>query len=98
MREFSNLICGFQRDVQAVQQAKRTPLPSAFIFFKLNTTITGQTDPVLIPKTAQDYQADYKCELVTLPFAYAPTAQTTICALHVLVIGKDGTDVPRRGL
>ncbi|KAJ5248330.1 hypothetical protein N7524_012290 [Penicillium chrysogenum] len=49
--------------ITAVQQAKRTPPPFPFIFFKPQTTILDHGDNVVIPKIAQDDQADYEGEL-----------------------------------
>ncbi|KAF3023428.1 hypothetical protein E8E15_009430 [Penicillium rubens] len=46
-----------------IQQAKRTPPPFPFIFFKPQTTILDHGDNVVIPKIAQDDQADYEGEL-----------------------------------
>ncbi|QKX58194.1 uncharacterized protein TRUGW13939_05315 [Talaromyces rugulosus] len=46
-----------------IQQAKRTPPPFPFIFFKPQTAILDHGDNVMIPKIAQDDQADYEGEL-----------------------------------
>jgi len=46
-----------------IREAKRTPPPFPFIFFKPTTCITGHNDPVHIPKICQDDQADYEGEL-----------------------------------
>lgn len=53
--------------VNKVREAGRTPPPFPFIFFKPNTTIHDHGVPVVIPKIAQDEQADYEGELVTFP-------------------------------
>lgn len=49
-----------------VKEAGRTPPPFPFIFFKPNTTIHDHGAPVVIPKIAQDDQADYEGELVSV--------------------------------
>ena len=49
-----------------VKEAGRTPPPFPFIFFKPNTTILDHGEPVVIPKIAQDDQADYEGELVCM--------------------------------
>jgi hypothetical protein len=52
----------------AVKEAGRSPPPFPFIFFKPVTTIVGQDENVVIPKIAQDDQADYEGELVCRPY------------------------------
>ncbi|CAK7198348.1 hypothetical protein SEUCBS139899_001009 [Sporothrix eucalyptigena] len=47
----------------AVREAGRTPPPFPFIFFKPSTTIWDHGANVVIPKIAQDDQADYEGEL-----------------------------------
>lgn len=47
----------------AVKEAGRTPPPFPFIFFKPNTCIADHGSDVVIPKIAQDDQADYEGEL-----------------------------------
>lgn len=47
-----------------VKEAGRSPPPFPFIFFKPNTTVIGHNEAVVIPKIAQDEQADYEGELV----------------------------------
>lgn len=49
-----------------VKEAGRTPPPFPFIFFKPNTTVLDHDAPVVIPKIAQDDQADYEGELVSV--------------------------------
>ncbi|KIV85749.1 hypothetical protein PV11_01411 [Exophiala sideris] len=49
-----------------IKEAGRTPPPFPFIFFKPNTTVTDHDAPVVIPKIAQDDQADYEGELCIL--------------------------------
>jgi 2-keto-4-pentenoate hydratase/2-oxohepta-3-ene-1,7-dioic acid hydratase in catechol pathway len=52
-----------------VKEAGRTPPPFPFIFFKPTTCISDHDANVVIPKIAQDDQADYEGELVrSLPF------------------------------
>ncbi|KAL2784285.1 hypothetical protein BJX66DRAFT_90035 [Aspergillus keveii] len=46
-----------------IREAGRKPPPFPFIFFKPNTTIHDHGAPVVIPKIAQDDQADYEGEL-----------------------------------
>jgi 2-keto-4-pentenoate hydratase/2-oxohepta-3-ene-1,7-dioic acid hydratase in catechol pathway len=46
-----------------VREAGRKPPPFPFIFFKPNTTVLDHGAPVVIPKIAQDDQADYEGEL-----------------------------------
>jgi len=48
----------------AVREAGRKPPPFPFIFFKPTPTIHDHGAPVLIPKIAQNDQADYEGELV----------------------------------
>jgi 2-keto-4-pentenoate hydratase/2-oxohepta-3-ene-1,7-dioic acid hydratase in catechol pathway len=78
----------------AVQQANRTPPPNPFIFFKPIPTIIGHNENVIIPKIAQDDQADYEGELVSrTPSSICPIDRLRL--LQVLVIGKDAVNVPR---
>ena len=53
-----------------VKEAGRTPPPFPFIFFKPNTTVHDHGAPVIIPKIAQDQQADYEVELVRPALVY----------------------------
>ncbi|GAM36044.1 fumarylacetoacetate hydrolase [Talaromyces pinophilus] len=46
-----------------IQKTGRLPPPTPSIFFKPNTTIIGHDCNVIIPKSAQDEQADYEGEL-----------------------------------
>jgi 2-keto-4-pentenoate hydratase/2-oxohepta-3-ene-1,7-dioic acid hydratase in catechol pathway len=46
-----------------IKEAGRTPPPFPFIFFKPVTTVTDHNSDVVIPKIAQDDQADYEGEL-----------------------------------
>lgn len=52
----------------AVKEAGRSPPPHPFIFFKPNTCVVGHNENVVIPKIAQDDQADYEGEIVVLSF------------------------------
>jgi 2-keto-4-pentenoate hydratase/2-oxohepta-3-ene-1,7-dioic acid hydratase in catechol pathway len=64
-------------NIPAVKEAGRTPPPFPFIFFKPTTTLCGHEDEVIIPKIAQDEQADYEGELVS-HFASSLTVYTCI--------------------
>ncbi|KAF4990295.1 hypothetical protein FDECE_14438 [Fusarium decemcellulare] len=46
-----------------IREAKRVPPPFPFIFFKPSTTVQDHDADVVIPKIAQDDQADYEGEL-----------------------------------
>ncbi|CZR66993.1 related to fumarylacetoacetate hydralase [Phialocephala subalpina] len=46
-----------------IKETGRTPPPFPFIFFKPVTTVTDHNSDVVIPKIAQDDQADYEGEL-----------------------------------
>lgn len=46
-----------------IREAGRSPPPFPFIFFKPNTTVLDHGADVVIPKIAQDDQADYEGEL-----------------------------------
>ena len=59
------LTCGFSNIL--VKEAGRSPPPFPFIFFKPVTCIIGHDDNVIVPKIAQDEQADYEGELVSRP-------------------------------
>ena len=48
-----------------IKEAGRTPPPHPFFFFKPNTCVVGPGENVIIPKIAQDEQADYEGELVS---------------------------------
>lgn len=49
-----------------VREAGRTPPPFPSIFFKPATCVHDHGEPVVIPKIAQDDQADYEGELVII--------------------------------
>lgn len=46
-----------------IREAGRKPPPFPFIFFKPSTCVTGHGEPIVVPKIAQDDQADYEGEL-----------------------------------
>lgn len=50
--------------VRIVKEAGRTPPLYPFYFIKPNTTLISHEDQVIIPRIAQDDQADYEGELV----------------------------------
>jgi hypothetical protein len=54
------------RTRSVVKEAGRKPPPYPFIFFKPNTCVHDHSEPVVIPRIAQDDQADYEGELVCL--------------------------------
>lgn len=79
-----------------VKEAGRKPPPFPFIFFKPTTTIHDHGKAVVVPKVAQDDQADYEGELVR---SISPSGISKIpkanCSWHqCIVIGKDAKDVP----
>lgn len=80
-----------------VQQAKRTPPPFPFIFFKPQTSILDHGDNVVIPKIAQDDQADYEGELVWLELSLywliVPLSVKLTPRIKTIIIGKDAKDV-----
>lgn len=47
-----------------IKEAGRQPPPFPFIFFKPNTTVLDHGANIVVPKIAQDDQADYEGELV----------------------------------
>jgi 2-keto-4-pentenoate hydratase/2-oxohepta-3-ene-1,7-dioic acid hydratase in catechol pathway len=49
-----------------VREAGRKPPPFPSLFFKPNTCVHDHGAPIVIPKIAQDEQADYEGELVRL--------------------------------
>ncbi|KAL8345874.1 hypothetical protein RB601_005779 [Gaeumannomyces tritici] len=49
--------------ITGIREAGRSPPPFPFIFFKSNTTVLDHGADVIIPKIAQDHQADYEGEL-----------------------------------
>lgn len=46
-----------------IKEAGRQPPPFPFIFFKPNTCLIGHDENIVVPKIAQDDQADYEGEL-----------------------------------
>ena len=65
-----------------VKEAGRQPPPFPFIFFKPNTTVIDHEASIVIPKIAQDDQADYEGELVgeIIPSAWHPILTTASSA------------------
>ena len=57
----------------SVKEAGRSPPPFPFYFFKPNTCVIGHQENVIIPKIAQDDQADYEGELVRRSFTVSQT-------------------------
>lgn len=49
-----------------VREAGRQVPPFPSIFFKPSTSVIGHDENVIVPKIAQDDQADYEGELVSL--------------------------------
>ncbi|GIK05784.1 hypothetical protein Aspvir_009897 [Aspergillus viridinutans] len=76
-----------------IKEVGRKPPPFPFIFFKPNTCVNDHGEPVVIPRIAQDDQADYEGELVCLT-ASSPFIRDLLTGLQCLVIGKDAKDVP----
>jgi hypothetical protein len=70
--------------VLIVKEAGRTPPPFPFIFFKPNTTVIDHGAPVIIPKIAQDDQADYEGELVCI-MSFKTLLQLFHCAGPYLI-------------
>ena len=48
-----------------VREAGRNPPPFPSLFFKPSTTVQDHDAPIIVPKIAQDEQADYEGELVS---------------------------------
>ena len=67
-----------------VKEAGRTPPPFPSIFFKPNTTVLGHGAPVIIPKIAQDEQADYEGELACMQYASIVSFLALACALQLI--------------
>lgn len=80
-----------------IQQAKRTPPPFPFIFIKPNTSITGPGAPVVIPKIAQNDQADYEGEL-TLVIGRDAKDVSVEDALSYVAAYTVGNDISSRKL
>ncbi|RKL18920.1 hypothetical protein BFJ70_g14134 [Fusarium oxysporum] len=62
-RQIDSKTSNVDHDIGIVKETGRTPPPFPSIFFKPNTTIVDHDAPVVIPKIAQDDQADYEGEL-----------------------------------
>ncbi|KAH7039584.1 uncharacterized protein B0I36DRAFT_139 [Microdochium trichocladiopsis] len=80
-----------------IQQAGRTPPPFPFIFIKPNTSITGPGSPVIIPKIAQNDQADYEGEL-TLVIGRDAKDVSVEDALDYVAAYTVGNDISSRKL
>ncbi|KIW92085.1 uncharacterized protein Z519_07069 [Cladophialophora bantiana CBS 173.52] len=84
-----------------IKEAGRQPPPFPFIFFKPNTTVQDHDAPVVIPKLAQDDQADYEGELVRFHRPHCPETSgmyhklnISFLAFKCIVMGRDAKDVP----
>jgi 2-keto-4-pentenoate hydratase/2-oxohepta-3-ene-1,7-dioic acid hydratase in catechol pathway len=80
-----------------VKEAGRKPPPFPFIFFKPITTIVGHEEAVVIPKIAQDDQADYEGELCIVIGRDAKNVSTED-ALSYVAAFTAGNDVSSRKL
>jgi 2-keto-4-pentenoate hydratase/2-oxohepta-3-ene-1,7-dioic acid hydratase in catechol pathway len=60
------------KGIITVKEAGRSPPPFPFIFFKPVTCVADHNADVIIPKIAQDDQADYEGELVCSTMKYKP--------------------------
>ncbi|KAI9925247.1 hypothetical protein ASPWEDRAFT_121173 [Aspergillus wentii DTO 134E9] len=80
-----------------IREAGRTPPPFPFIFFKPNTTIHDHGVPVVIPKIAQDEQADYEGELCLIIGKDAKNIPTET-ALDYIAAYTIGNDISSRKL
>ncbi|KAH7375478.1 hypothetical protein B0T11DRAFT_345468 [Plectosphaerella cucumerina] len=80
-----------------IKEAGRKPPPFPFIFFKPITTIVGHEEAVVIPKIAQDDQADYEGELCIVIGRDAKNVPTED-ALSYVAAFTAGNDVSSRKL
>jgi len=80
-----------------IREAGRTPPPFPFIFFKPVTTITDHNGTVVIPKIAQDDQADYEGELCLVMGRDAKDVSETE-ALSYVAAYTCGNDISSRKL
>jgi len=81
----------------AVKEAGRSPPPFPFIFFKPTTCILDHGANVVIPKIAQDDQADYEGEL-TLVIGRDAKDVSTEDALDYVAAYTCGNDISSRKL
>lgn len=65
-----------------VREAGRTPPPFPSLFFKPSTSIHDHNAPIIIPKIAQDDQADYEGELVGTMPTKAPSSDFSVVSRH----------------
>ncbi|EED14953.1 fumarylacetoacetate hydrolase, putative [Talaromyces stipitatus ATCC 10500] len=74
-----------------IQETGRSPPPTPSIFFKPNTTITDHDCNVVIPKIAQDEQADYEGELCLVigKDAKNVTKEVALDYVAALTVGND---------
>ncbi|KAK4980844.1 hypothetical protein LTR66_009238 [Elasticomyces elasticus] len=80
-----------------IKEAGRTPPPFPFIFFKPTTCIADHGSDVVIPKIAQDDQADYEGELCLIIGKDAKNVSTED-ALDYVAAYTAGNDVSSRKL
>jgi len=80
-----------------IKEAGRTPPPFPFIFFKPNTCILDHGANVIIPKIAQDDQADYEGELCLIIGKDAKNV-TPESALSYVAAYTCGNDISSRKL
>jgi 2-keto-4-pentenoate hydratase/2-oxohepta-3-ene-1,7-dioic acid hydratase in catechol pathway len=80
-------------DPRTVKEAGREPPPYPFIFFKPNTCVSDHGSDVQIPRIAQDDQADYEGELVSLSSAAFTELAVANQFPQCIIIGKDCKDV-----
>lgn len=80
-----------------VREAGRTPPPFPFIFFKPTTCLHDHDADVVIPKIAQDDQADYEGELVIIIGKDAKDVPLE-CAMDYIAAYTAGNDVSSRKL
>jgi hypothetical protein len=73
-----------------VKEAGRSPPPFPFIFFKPVTCIVGHGDDVVIPKIAQNDQADYEGELVSTTL-FLLIFPKTLWRLSVVIFHPDNS-------
>lgn len=65
-----------------VREAGRQVPPFPSIFFKPSTSVIGHDENVIVPKIAQDDQADYEGELVSLNRSWRENLSAAIFVLY----------------
>ncbi|CAG7965583.1 unnamed protein product [Penicillium nalgiovense] len=95
--EINQPAANFRELITAVQQAKRTPPTFPFMFFKPQTTILDHGDNMVIPKIAQDDQADYEGEL-TIVIGKDAKDVSQENALDYVAVYTVGNDISSRKL